>query len=78
MAERADEADAELARLESDAAGAEREKPELVERAACLADDLRDRPRIAETAQPSQDASSRTWPNGRVRPVPRSSWPGLR
>ena len=51
MAERgADEADAELERLESDAAETERETSELVDRAARLADDLGNRPRIAETA----------------------------
>ena len=46
----AGEADAELERLESNAATVERETSELVERAARLADDLRNRPRIAETA----------------------------
>lgn len=51
MAERGTaEADAELTQLESDASSAESEIAEVVARAARLARELRERPRLAETA----------------------------
>jgi chromosome segregation ATPase len=51
MAERAEaEADAELEQLEAEARAVEDEGSEFVKRAARLATELRDRPRLAETA----------------------------